>query len=371
LGERIGGLESLVIEGAFWRDRRVFLTGHTGFKGAWMVLLLRSLGAKVSGFSLPPDEDRGLFVQADVEGEVDHRIGDIRNLPDLQSAIAKAKPDIVIHMAAQSLVRRSYDDPVETFATNVMGTVNLLEAVRKDSSVRAAVIVTSDKCYENTGSSAGYRESDPMGGHDPYSSSKGCAEILTAAYRRSFFMNDGAAGIATARAGNVIGGGDWARDRLVPDIIRAFMSGDAVRIRNPAAVRPWQHVLDPLIGYLMLAERLVLDGRSFSEAWNFGPHHDSAVSVSVLVEMLSRKWSEGSRWEIDAADHPHEAAYLGLDCGKAVSRLGWRPLVGLDQALQLSIDWYRALEKGFNMRELTLGQIGSVIEPIRHLPRAP
>ncbi|MBI3699896.1 MAG: CDP-glucose 4,6-dehydratase [Afipia sp.] len=352
-----------MIDPAFWRGRRVFLTGHTGFKGAWMALLLRSLGAEVSGFALPPDDERGVFVKADVAKDIAHRIGDIRDLADLQSAIAEAKPDIVIHMAAQSLVRLSYDEPIETYATNVMGTVNLLEAVRRVPGIQATIIVTSDKCYENTGSPEGYREHDPMGGHDPYSSSKGCAELVTSAYRRSFFHAGGATAIASARAGNVIGGGDFARDRLVPDLMRAFMAGEVVRIRNPNAVRPWQHVLDPVIGYLVLAERLVADRQKYSEGWNFGPHRESAQPVSVLVESLVKKWGGGAKWELDGGHHPHEAAYLGLDCSKAESKLGWKPLIGLDQALQLSVDWYRAFDKGADMRELTLRQIGSVLQP--------
>jgi len=360
-------LENLVIDPAFWRGRRVFLTGHTGFKGAWAATLLRSLGAEVFGFALPADDERGVFMKANVEHDIAHRIGDIRDLTDLQSAMADAKPSIVIHMAAQSLVRLSYDEPVETYATNVMGTVNLLEAVRHVIGVQATIIVTSDKSYENTGSPQGYREDDPMGGYDPYSSSKGCAELVTSAYRRSFFQNERATAIASARAGNVIGGGDWARDRLVPDIMRAFIAGDAVRIRNPAAVRPWQHVLDPVIGYLVLAERLVKDPREFSEGWNFGPQRASAVPVSTLVEVLVKKWGEGAKWERDGREHPHEASYLGLDCSKAEVQLSWKPLIGLDEALQLSVDWYRAFDKGADMRELTLRQIASVLEPRRAL----
>ncbi len=359
-----------MIDGAFWRGRRVFLTGHTGFKGAWMALLLRSFGAKVYGFALAPDSEHGLFVQARVARDVDHRIGDIRDLPQLQSALAAAKPDVVIHMAAQSLVRLSYREPVETYATNVMGTVNLLEAVRQVSGIEGVVIVTSDKCYENTGSAEGYRETDPMGGYDPYSSSKGCAEIVTTAYRRSFFQEGRAARVASARAGNVIGGGDWAQDRLVPDMMRAFIGGEVVRIRNPAAVRPWQHVLDPVLGYLVLAERLVRDDPGVAEGWNFGPHRDSAVPVSVLVETLVRQWGAGARWELDGASHPHEAAYLGLDCSKAESRLGWRPLIGLDQALQLSTDWYRAFNSGQNMRDVTLAQIESVAASVVETAKA-
>ena len=362
MGCRYREVESLVIDAAFWRGRRVFLTGHTGFKGSWMALLLRSLGAEVYGFALPPDDARGVFVAANVESDIEHCIGDVRNLQQLRSAITEAKPSIVIHMAAQSLVRLSYQEPVETYATNVMGTVNLLEAVRGTSGVEAVVIVTSDKCYENTGAVEGYRETDPMGGYDPYSSSKGCAEIVTAAYRRSFFQAHDGPRIASARAGNVIGGGDWSQDRLVPDLVKAFMKGDVVHIRNPAAVRPWQHVLDPVIGYLVLAQRVVLEGQDFAEGWNFGPDDDSAVAVSVLVENLARKWGPEAKWDVDAAHHPHEAAYLALDCSKAHTRLGWQPLTNLDQALQLSVDWYRAFNCGDDMRAVTLRQIGGVVQ---------
>ncbi|MCX7309041.1 MAG: CDP-glucose 4,6-dehydratase [Afipia sp.] len=345
-----------MIDAAFWRGRRVFLTGHTGFKGSWMALLLRSLGADVYGFALPPDDIRGVFVAANVGSDIKHRIGDIRDLAQLRAAVEEAKPSIVIHMAAQPLVRLSYQEPVETYATNVMGTVHLLEALRHASSVEAVVIVTSDKCYENTGAVQGYSETDPMGGYDPYSSSKGCAEIVTAAYRRD------APRIASARAGNVIGGGDWSQDRLVPDLVKAFMKGDVVHIRNPAAVRPWQHVLDPVIGYLVLAQWVVLEGQDFAEGWNFGPDDDSAVAVSVLVENLARKWGPEAKWGIDAAHHPHEAAYLALDCNKAHTRLGWQPLTNLDQALQLSVDWYRAFDRGDDMRAVTLRQIGGVVQ---------
>lgn len=353
-------MENLVIDTAFWRGRRVLLTGHTGFKGSWMVLLLRSLGAQLYGFALPPLSDQGLFVAAGVSGDIKHRIGDIRDFTQLHSAMAEAKPSIVIHMAAQPLVRLSYQEPVETYATNVMGTVNLLESVRQLSGVEAVVIVTSDKCYENTGSSEGYIETDPMGGYDPYSSSKGCAEIVAAAYRRSFFQASGSARVASARAGNVIGGGDWAQDRLVPDLMKAFMIGGVVRIRNPNAVRPWQHVLDPVIGYIVLAERLVRDG-NFSEGWNFGPDAESAISVAALVANLAEKWGPDAKWEIDTADHPHEAAYLSLNIAKARKRLGWHPTIDLDQALQLTADWYRALADRSNMRNVTLAQIDKVL----------
>jgi CDP-glucose 4,6-dehydratase len=363
MDRRESRVESLVIDPGFWRGRRVFLTGHTGFKGAWMALLLRSFGAEVYGFSLEPASEHGLFNAAGVQNDVDHRIGDVRDITALRTGLEAANPEIVVHMAAQALVRQSYDEPVETYATNVMGTVNLLEAARPLSRIRAIVVVTSDKSYENTGSLRGYRESDPVGGYDPYSSSKGCAEIVTAAYRRSFYQADKSALIATVRAGNVIGGGDWSRDRLVPDIMRSFMAGDVVRIRNPDAIRPWLHVLDPVIGYLMLAQRLVEGGREFAQGWNFGPHEESEVAVSVLVQKLARLWGEDARWELDEGDNPHEAAYLKLDCSKARTLLGWHPAIELDRALQLSSQWYRAFHEGADMRAATLQQINAIVAP--------
>jgi CDP-glucose 4,6-dehydratase len=358
----------LVIDQAFWNRRRVFLTGHTGFKGAWMVLLLRSLGAEVTGFALPPDHKQGLFEIAGVADDVDHRIGDIRDPARLGAAIGESGASLVIHMAAQSLVRMSYDAPVETYATNVMGTVNVLDAVRRATGIEAVVVVTSDKCYENRGVAHGFREQDAMGGHDPYSSSKGCAELVTAAYRESFFYGPGSVRVASARAGNVIGGGDWARDRLVPDMMRAFMDDDIVRIRYPSAVRPWQHVLDPLLGYLKLAQHLVGGADGFAEGWNFGPGPESEVPVSTLVEQLARRWGPGARWQLDGGGHPHEAAFLKLDCSKARTRLGWRPLVGLDLALQMTCDWYLALAEGKDMRQVSMRQIANVME--KALPHA-
>jgi CDP-glucose 4,6-dehydratase len=354
-------VESLVIDPGFWHNRRVFLTGHTGFKGSWMTLLLRSLGAQIFGFSLPPEGERDLFNVAGVKSDVEHRIGDIRDLSTLRDALQEARPEVLIHMAAQSLVRQSYDEPVGTYATNVMGTVHLLEAARAVSDIRAIVVVTSDKCYENTGALRGYREVDPMGGYDPYSSSKGCAEIVTAAYQRSFFHDKSAAVVASARAGNVIGGGDWARDRLVPDIMRSFIAGQVVRIRNPDAVRPWQHVMDPVIGYLTLAQRLVQGGRQFAEGWNFGPHEDSEVPVATLVRRLAAHWGTDARWDLDEGDNPHEAAYLKLDCSKARTRLEWRPVIEFDRALELSSEWYRAFHGRADMRALTLRQIDEIL----------
>lgn len=355
-----------MIDQAFWKGRRVFLTGHTGFKGAWMVLLLRSLGAEVTGFALPPESKWGLFEIAGVANDVEHRIGDIRNLGALRVAIAEARPSIVIHMAAQSLVRMSYEEPIETYETNVMGTVHVLDTVRRASGIEAVVVVTSDKCYENAGLVQDFRESDAMGGHDPYSSSKGCAELVTAAYRDSFFRARGSARVASARAGNVIGGGDWARDRLVPDMMRAFMADEIVRIRYPSAIRPWQHVLDPLLGYLTLAQHLVDGVDDYAEGWNFGPGSESEVSVSMLVERLARRWGPGARWQRDQGEHPHEAAYLKLDSSKAHAKLGWRPLVGLDLALQMTCDWYLAVAQVKDMRDFSIRQIASVMERASH-----
>lgn len=360
MDQRESRVESLVIDPNFWCGRRVLLTGHTGFKGAWMTLLLRSFGAEVYGYSLEPESEHGLFNVAGIQRDISHRIADVRDIDALRRAFEGANPDVVVHMAAQALVRQSYAEPLETYATNVMGTVNLLEAARLHPKIRAIVVVTSDKCYENTGSLRGYRESDPMGGYDPYSSSKGCAEIVAAAYRRSFYQAATGTHIATARAGNVIGGGDWSRDRLVPDLMRSFMAGEVVRIRNPGAVRPWQHVLDPLIGYLALVQRLAT-GQEFAEGWNFGPHEDSEVPVSALVQNLAGRWGADARWELDKGDHPHEAAYLKLNCDKARTRLGWRPVIDFDRAMHLTSEWYRAFHDGANMRSVALNQIAAVV----------
>ena len=351
-----------MIRPEFWSGKQVFLTGHTGFKGAWASLLLRRLGADVHGYALAPGGERDLFLAAGVERDLHHTIGDICDPVALERALAASQAEIVIHMAAQPLVRRSYEAPAETYATNVMGTINMLDAVRRHKHVRAVVVVTSDKCYENIGQARGYRESDPLGGHDPYSSSKACAEIATASYRRSFFHSDGGAAIASARAGNVIGGGDWANDRLVPDAMRAFMAGAVLRVRNPRSVRPWQHVLDPLLGYLLLAERLMGDVQGWDESWNFGPLAASEVPVETVVNGLTRAWGGGASWEEEHTEQPHEAAYLKLDCSKARGRLGWRPLIGFDHAIQLTVDWYRALDRGQDMRAVTAGQIADMLD---------
>jgi CDP-glucose 4,6-dehydratase len=351
-----------VIDRNFWAGRRVFLTGHTGFKGAWTSMILSCLGAKVYGFALPPEHDECLFQVAGIERDVNHCIGDIRDLSGLSAALETAKPSVVLHMAAQSLVRPSYAEPVATYATNVMGTVHLLEAVRQVPEVQAVLVVTSDKCYENKGWVWGYRESDRLGGHDPYSNSKACAELVVDSYRRSFFGTEGAPKIATARAGNVIGGGDWSRDRLVPDAIRAFIAGETIRLRNPKAVRPWQHVVDPVAAYLTLLEKMVVDGDQYAGEWNFGPIAASDVPVETVVERLIHYWGPGPRWEIDAGVHPHEAAYLKLDCSKATTRLKWHPLIDMDGAIRLTAEWYRSFAAGADMRSLTLAQVKETLD---------
>jgi CDP-glucose 4,6-dehydratase len=363
-------MEDLVIDPAFWNGRRVFLTGHTGFKGAWTSFVLRQLGAKIFGFSLPPDQESGLFVRGRLASDIHHAIGDVRDLNALHAALSSSHPSIVIHMAAQSLVRRSYVEPLETYGTNVMGTANLLEAVRRVQGIQAVVIVTSDKCYENTGSIWAYRETDPMGGADPYSSSKGCAELVTSAYRHSFFSGNQRPKIASARAGNVIGGGDWAQDRLVPDAIRAFMADKALEIRNPAAVRPWQHVLDPVCAYLSLAQRLMEPENSLDEGWNFGPAAASNVPVRTVIKGLIKRWGAPARWTQDRRDHPQEAHFLSLDCTKARLRLGWQPVLELEDALDLTVEWYRAFAAGDDVRSVTLEQIGKVLSQGLRQPQA-
>ncbi len=341
---------------AFWRGKQVFLTGHTGFKGSWLGLWLQSLGSQVTGYALKPPTRPSLFALAGLARSMRSMTGDVRNLPALKAALRRVRPQVVIHMAAQSLVRESYADPVGTYSTNVMGTVNLLEAVRDVKSVAVVLIVTSDKCYENRERSTGYREDAALGGHDPYASSKGCAELVTAAYRRAFFGTPGAA-VASVRAGNVIGGGDWSKDRLVPDALRAFAAGRTLRVRNPHAVRPWQHVLDPLHGYLTLAERLWSDHAAFSGAWNFGPHDRDHKPVKWIVTQLVRRWGEGAAWKVDRARRPHEAGLLTLDCSKARTRLKWRPRVGLDTALDWVIEWHRRHADGDHARKITEEQI--------------
>ena len=345
----------------FWSGKKVFVTGHTGFKGSWLCLWLQELGADVTGYALQPPTTPSLFDVAQVGQGMHSIIGDIRDGTALAGAMQAAEPDIVIHMAAQPLVRYSYIEPVETYSTNVMGTVHLLEAVRKTPSVRAVVNVTSDKCYENKEWVWGYRENEAMGGYDPYSSSKGCAELVAAAYRNSFFnpekYNEHHVALASARAGNVIGGGDWADDRLIPDILRAVSAGQPVTIRNPHAIRPWQHVLEPLAGYLQLAQKLYEEGVAYAEGWNFGPNDDDAKPVQWIVEQLTQQWGEGASWQLDQVDHPHEAHYLKLDCSKAKARLDWHPRWSLMLALVKIIEWHKEVEHGADMRTKTLAQI--------------
>ncbi len=346
---------------AFWSDKRVLLTGHTGFKGGWLALWLQAMGAKVVGFALAPPTSPSLFKVARVGQGMTSVIGDIRDLGALQAVFAEHRPEIVIHMAAQPLVRYSYQNPVETYSTNVMGTVHLLEAVRHSLGVKAVVNITTDKCYENREWVWGYRENEPMGGYDPYSNSKGCAELVSAAYRSSFFNahhhEQHGVGLATVRAGNVIGGGDWAQDRLIPDILAAFEQGKKVDIRNPHAIRPWQHVLEPLRGYLTLAERLFEHGANFAEGWNFGPNDEDAKPVGWIVEQMAALWGQDAQWKIDTAAHPHEATYLKLDISKVRSRLDWHPVLRLNDALALIIDWAKQRQEGADMRALTLAQI--------------
>jgi CDP-glucose 4,6-dehydratase len=350
-----------MVDQVFWRGKKVFLTGHTGFKGSWLTLWLQALGARVTGFALAPDTTPNLFTLGRVHDGIESIIGDIRDRALLAEAMKAASPDIVIHMAAQPLVRESYVTPVETYETNVMGTVHVLDAIRQVPGVRSVVIVTTDKCYENREWEWGYRENEAMGGYDPYSSSKGCAELVTSAYRNSFFnpatyAKHGVA-VASGRAGNVIGGGDWAADRLIPDIMRAISRGETVNIRNPHAIRPWQHVLEPLSGYLILAERLYTDGPRFADAWNFGPNDSDAQPVQAIVERLTSQWGDGARWSLDGGEHPHEATFLKLDCSKARARLGWRPRWDLNHTLDSIVAWYKAAARNEDVKAVTLAQI--------------
>ena len=340
----------------FWRGKRVLLTGHTGFKGSWLSLWLQSMGATLRGLALPPPTEPALFDVARVAKGMQHRFADIRDFAAVQAQMNEFRPEIVIHMAAQPLVRLSYHQPVETYATNVMGTVHVLEAARHAGSVKAIVNITTDKCYENREWVWGYREDEPMGGHDPYSNSKGCAELVSSAYRRSFLRDAGIA-VATARAGNVIGGGDWAQDRLVPDILRALQGNEAVLIRNPHATRPWQHVLEPLSGYLLLAEALHEHGQTFAEGWNFGPRDEDTKPVQHIVEKLCEGWGNGASWTLQPGDHPHEANLLKLDISKARQRLQWAPRWSLDTALTHITDWHQAWLSGQDMRAFCLQQI--------------
>ncbi len=352
------------VDPGFWRGRRVLITGHSGFKGAWLALWLQSLGARVTGFSVNGATQPSLFELARVGEGVESIEGDVCDPEAIVAAMASVAPEVVIHLAAQSLVRRSFTEPVATFRTNVIGTVNLLDAVRRHGDdVRSVVIVTTDKCYENREWEWGYREDEPMGGHDPYSSSKGCAELVTAAYRRSFFSDAAGPQVASARAGNVIGGGDWGEDRLVPDVMRAALAGGSVRVRNPNSIRPWQHVLNPLSGYLVLAQA-VWNGPEHAHGWNFGPPEEEAQTVGWVLRRIAELWPGELRWSVDDGPHPHEAGYLKLDSSRARTRLGWCPPVGLETALASIVEWYDALREGADMHAVTMRQI-EAFQPIR------
>ena len=350
------------VDPSFWSKKRVFLTGHTGFKGGWLSLWLTSMGAKVTGYSLAPNTNPNFFKVAKVEGGLaQSHIADIRDLQKLQKAVTDAQAEIVIHMAAQPLVRYSYVNPVETYATNVMGTVHMLESIRAVNCVRSVVVVTTDKCYENKEWPWGYRENEPMGGYDPYSNSKGCAELVTSAYRQSYFpiekYDQHRVGIASARAGNVIGGGDWSEDRLIPDAINAFEANQPLIIRNPLATRPWQHVLEPLSGYLVLAQALYHEGAKFDGGWNFGPRDDDARPVQDVINLLIKNWESVASWTQDHGEQPHEAHSLKLDCSKARQYLGWAPRWSLEKAVENIAQWQQAFQQECNMHEFSLKQI--------------
>ncbi|MDB4302845.1 CDP-glucose 4,6-dehydratase [bacterium] len=347
---------------SFWKGKKVYLTGHTGFKGSWLSLWLQNMGALVKGYSLDVNTTPALFSQANIAEEMESEIGDIRNLEQLTKSMVSFSPDILIHMAAQPLVRLSYQEPVDTYTTNVIGTVNVLEAARKCPNLKAIVSVTTDKCYENKEWEWGYRENEPMGGHDPYSSSKGCAELVTSAYRRSFFSSEDTASLASARAGNVIGGGDWAEDRLIPDILRAFEKSEPVVIRNPLSTRPWQHVLEPLSGYLVLAQELYLNGDEFAEGWNFGPDDKDCKPVSWILDKMVTYWGNNASWSLDKNNNPHEAGFLKLDCSKASNRLKWKPKLDLVQTIKLIVSWQEAYYDDKDMKDKCIKEINSFMK---------
>jgi CDP-glucose 4,6-dehydratase len=343
------------IDKDFWQGKRVFLTGHTGFKGSWLALWLQSLGADVKGYSLNPPTSPSLFNEAKIDSLIESCVGDIRDQENLRESMLSFNPDILIHMAAQSLVRHSYDAPIETYEVNVIGTAKVLEVARSCSNLKAIVNITTDKCYENDGRTQGYKENDPMGGYDPYSSSKGCAELVTSSYRRSFLQDQGI-GLASVRAGNVIGGGDWANDRLIPDILKSFENGSSVVVRNPKATRPWQHVLEPLSGYLVLAQKLYQNPKEYAEGWNFGPNEQDVKPVDWILDKMVSKWPNSS-WELDKSSSPHEAGFLKLDISKAKSKLGWNPLWSLSDTLEKIVHWHQAWLNKEDMQVVCLAEI--------------
>jgi CDP-glucose 4,6-dehydratase len=350
----------------FWNGKKVFITGHTGFKGGWLTIWLKNVGASVAGYSIDPPTDPSMFELCDVANGITSHYGDVRDPANLQARLDEFQPDIVLHMAAQPLVRASYDEPALTFETNVMGTVNVLEAVRRVPSVRAVVCITSDKCYKNREWEWSYRENEEVGGDDPYSASKAMAELAVEAQRKSFFNVENydkhGVAIATVRAGNVIGGGDWAADRLVPDTVAALLAREAVSVRNPGATRPWQHVLEPLNGYLILAEQLFNNGVEYSGSWNFGPSEANNKDVAYIVENLSRLWGLADPWQRDSQDHPHENTFLKLDSSKAYARLGWRPKLDLITTLSWIVDWSKAYGSGGDLRQFTESQIEAFMD---------
>ena len=349
---------SSAVEADFWSGKKVLITGHSGFKGTWLTLWLQHLGAEVAGLAQPPHTTPAMYQLVGGDDTVDTIYGDIADPATVAGAVERVQPDIIFHLAAQVLVRQSYVDPFETISTNVLGTTNILNAARSVDGLQAVVVITSDKCYENKEWPWPYREYEAMGGHDPYSASKGCAELITSSLRRSFFHEPGSALVGSARAGNVIGGGDWSTDRLIPDIVRAFAAGEEVVIRMPEAIRPWQHVLEPLSGYLVLAQRLAGGDADAADGWNFGPNDDDARPVGWIVEQMAARWGEGANFRIERGG-PHEAVYLKLDCSKAQTRLKWRPRLRLEQTLDWVTDWYRAQTDGGDMRAITLEQIAT------------
>jgi len=361
------GLGKMRMDPLFWKGKKIFVTGHTGFKGSWLCLWLHALGASVTGYSLAPPTEPNLYRLCRLEDWVTtSHLADIRNFNSLSTALQHAAPDLIFHFAAQPLVRQSYQNPLESYQTNIMGTVHLLEAVRRAANrgipIKAVINVTSDKCYENQEWIWGYRETDPLGGKDPYSNSKACAELVTASYRETFFKDsDHSVAVATVRAGNVIGGGDWAKDRLVPDVLRSFLEEKPVRVRYPKAVRPWQHVLEPLHGYLLLAQKLVVEGGTFAEAWNFGPDEQDVRTVEQVVKDLCEKWGGNASYELEQGNHPHEARILKLDSSKAKLRLGWHPQWDLDMALTKVIEWIKAYQHKEDLRLICLKQIDEFV----------